>query len=73
MTEGKTARQNLHERRELALINTRRALIAALFHIEEAAKYPDLTQNDPRNELRQARSAVEEAEMMARFAINERG
>jgi hypothetical protein len=64
-------RKNLHERRSLALVNTRRALIEALYRLEEADKYPDLTQNDPRRELRNAKVAIEEAAIMANFGLDD--
>lgn len=69
---AKTARENLHERRALALANTRKVLIEALYRLEEADKYPDLTCNDARRELRTARSCIEEAELFSKFGIDER-
>lgn len=65
------ARKSLHDRRALALANTRQVLVQALYNLEEAAKYPDLTQNDARAHLRTARSCIEEAELFAKFAIDE--
>lgn len=65
-----STRENLHERRALAIINTRRVLVEALYQLEEASKYPDLTQNDARKALRTARSFVEEAEMLSDFGID---
>lgn len=66
-----TARKNLHERRALAITSTRQVLVEALYRLEEANKYPDLTCNDARRELRTARSCIEEAELFAKFGIDE--
>lgn len=68
----KTVRENLHERRALAIANTRTVLVEALYRLEEAGKYPDLTCNDARRELRTARSCIEEAELFSKFGIDER-
>lgn len=67
-----TVRKNLHERRDLAIVNTRKTLVFALYQLEEATKYPDLTCPDARRALIHARRAIEDAALFADFGIDGR-